>query len=284
MMKPTRRSFLRGLGGLALVPLVAQAGPLINPYRFAVASGFEPEADTLFAAMTSQPDATRKALINGLIAGLKADGIWSQLDLFYITAAHDAQAALLNWKSPGTFDLIAVNSPGFTVDRGYTGDGASSRLRTQYIPSTHAVNLTQNSASAWVWSRTAAAASTTIGDIGNTTGNRISVVARNNVDNQRTWINDTTASDRAVVTGAGLSGTSRTASGVKKLWKDGSQLGADFAVTSTGLPTTEQWVLGANSGHFSVKEIAAALWGSSLSGLETSLKNRLQTYMTGVGA
>lgn len=86
---------------------------------------FETEAQTLFAAMSVEPDAARKTLINDLIAGLKADGIWAELDLLYVKAAHDAQAGRLNWKNPGTFDLIEVNSPAFHTDRGYTGDGST---------------------------------------------------------------------------------------------------------------------------------------------------------------
>lgn len=56
-----------------------------------------PEARALMARMTTAPSASRARAIATLVRTLKAAGIWSKLDLLYILAAHDAQAARLNW-------------------------------------------------------------------------------------------------------------------------------------------------------------------------------------------
>lgn len=55
------------------------------------------ETDALVARMEIAPSAARKKLIDDLIVELKSWGIWQKLDLLYILAAHDAQAARLNW-------------------------------------------------------------------------------------------------------------------------------------------------------------------------------------------
>lgn len=90
--------------------------------------GNEAETDTLIAAMTVAPDATREGLINDLIADLKADGIWAKLDGLWIQVAHDQQAGLLNWVAPGTFTatLAAGSIP---VDQGFLGSSSGGTLK-----------------------------------------------------------------------------------------------------------------------------------------------------------
>lgn len=94
---------------------------------------YDPDAASLFARMSVQPDDVRKLLISDTIAAFKAAGVWSKFDILYFLAAHDAQAARLNWKS-NNFNCLAVSSPTFTTDRGYAGNGSSSYLNTQYTP------------------------------------------------------------------------------------------------------------------------------------------------------
>ncbi len=85
------------------------------------------ETAALVARMAVPPASARRALIDAVIAGLKADGVWARLDWLCLLAAHDAQAARLNWRS-ATKALAAVNSPVFMADRGYQGDGAAAYL------------------------------------------------------------------------------------------------------------------------------------------------------------
>ena len=51
-----------------------------------------------------------------------------------VQAAHSSQAALLNWVST-SYPSSTVNSPTFTTDRGYAGDGVSSYVASGYVPS-----------------------------------------------------------------------------------------------------------------------------------------------------
>lgn len=117
-------------------------------------SGFANEARDLFLSMTTQPDSDRKRYINEFIVGCKRDGNWQRIDALYFLASHDQQAARLNWINPLKYQLTEISSPSWTVDRGYTGNGTSSYLKTGFIPSTNGVNYSANSASIGVYSRT----------------------------------------------------------------------------------------------------------------------------------
>src|SRR5690606_35810663 len=97
--------------------------------------------------MTTPPTRARQLLINTTITNLIAAGLWPKLDVLYLLAAADEQAARLNWKNPGTFTCTAVNSPTFTADRGFAGDGSTSYLDTNFNISSASGRLyEQNSA------------------------------------------------------------------------------------------------------------------------------------------
>jgi len=122
------------LSALGQMPVVAQA-PYTIARQASIKSGFsarltsayDPAVTAYFAAMTVQPDATRKALLAELIQGLEGDGVWSKLDWFVICAAHNEQAALINAKNPGQ-SLAKNGTISFATDRGFTGDGTSGYL------------------------------------------------------------------------------------------------------------------------------------------------------------
>lgn len=88
------------------------------------------EARRIYGAFTTRASDARKQLIADTVQRLKDAHLWSKLDLLHVLAAASSDAALVNWKNPGTFSLTAVNSPTFTADRGYTGDGSTSYLTT----------------------------------------------------------------------------------------------------------------------------------------------------------
>ena len=92
---------------------IANGAPDWNSLGTFPAALFDPAATALFARMTVQPDNTRKALINSTIVGLKASGIWAKADALYVTAAHDAQSARLNWvQDLYNLTAISLRAPG----------------------------------------------------------------------------------------------------------------------------------------------------------------------------
>jgi uncharacterized membrane protein len=254
------------------------------------ADQLEYETLALLAAMTTQPDATRIGHINTLYAGLKADAVLSLLDIFYIVAAHDAQAARLNWKNPGTFTITAVNSPTFTTDRGYTG-ASTKYLNTGWTPSSNAVQYTLNSCHFMVYDRTAAAgANTVIFGASVVTGTKyLSHTARWSDNLAYPALNDASTGSVANTTTNGIWIGDRGSSTALDLFRNGTQVGSTMSVTTTALPTIPVYILCYNNngspGGYITDEIGAFSLGAALGATKrTAFNNRIQTYMTAVGA
>ena len=107
------------------------------------------------------PSASQKLLQEQLIKDLKSAGIWSKLDTFYVFATDgDSDFASINWKDPNNYEITEVNSPTFTTNVGFTGDGVSAYLNTNYSASTNGVNFTVNNASAMYYRENNANATT----------------------------------------------------------------------------------------------------------------------------
>lgn len=128
---------------------------------------YSAEATALFAAMNTQPDATRKGLIDTLISALVASGVWAKLTALYVMQGADAADARLNWKNPGTNTLSyggTMAAGDFTTDRGFLGDGVDKHLNTGINDNT--LSLNSVCVGAWVnqdGGGTASSVSTTSG-------------------------------------------------------------------------------------------------------------------------
>ena len=95
------------------------------------------------------PSSGQQTLQNQLVVDLKAGGIWSKLDTFAVFATDgDSDFALIDWKRLS--DYTAVNSPTFTADEGFQGNGTSSYIDSNYNASTSGVNyLASNYSFGW---------------------------------------------------------------------------------------------------------------------------------------
>jgi len=92
------------------------------------------------------PSSGQQTLQNQLVVDLKDGGIWSKLDTFGVFATDgDSDFALIDWIRLS--DYTAVNSPTFTTDVGFQGDGISSYIDSNYNPGVNNVNYSLNSAS-----------------------------------------------------------------------------------------------------------------------------------------
>jgi hypothetical protein len=254
---------------------------LMAPFQVHGVAGpsYEAESVTLFAAMSVQPDVTRKGHINTLVAALKTAGVWTKLDILYLLAAHDAQAARLNWKVPASFAATAVNSPTFTVDRGYAGDGATSYLNTGFVPSSNGVTYTRDSAHMAFWDRVNE-------DIGNSqiafnasTGHVFGRLAGSTYAR----INGN-AAGIATTSSLGLIVGDRSSSGTVFAYRNGSSIGS-VSDASVAIPAGTIQVGGYTGAGFSTHQLAAASAGGTLSaGEHTAYYNAIAAYMTAVGA
>lgn len=243
---------------------------------------YSAEATAYFAAMSSQPDATRKGLIDTLIAGLKTDGVWSKLDLFYLLASHDAQSRHINAKTPGSFTTTVVGSVTFTVDRGDQGDGSTGYLNTGLAQNAGG-NYTQNSASLFSW----------INSSTGTTEVRSTIYCNNTAflipDSSPGFYGRANADDSSTfgnpANRLGSRCISRTGSTTTNGQVNGAASGSTSAIVST-LPSPFQFtLLGDGSTFNGLDRLACAALGGGLSGAQmTALHNRVSTYLTAIGA
>jgi len=250
---------------------------------------YDPDAAAYFAAMSVQPDATRKGLINDYIVGLKADGVWSLLDLVYILASHDSQAAGLNAKTPASNTITVSGTVTFTTDLGYgpaTSGGAG--LDTNFNPATAGGNWTQNSASlfSWVNSTTSNTANSLRGTIGNSAAT-ISCLPRTGGDVFTARANAAVVSSFGTIASRlGSRCLSRTASTTTNGQVNGAVSGLTSAVVSSAVTSQNVFLLrqGASSDN-DYDRLALATLGGGLTGTQmTALHNRSSTFLTAIGA
>lgn len=245
-----------------------------------------PEALAIFRACTTQPTPFRKFLINRLIVSLKSAGVWSILDVLYVLAAANSQAALINWKSPGTFNGTVNGSPTFTADRGFTGTQSSTTQwgDTGFNPSTAGGSFTQNSAHLSVWSLTSLGGEACIGLAD--TGYKSQIFPRDTSpdDFQYFRINSGGSGGFSVpnADGSGFYVANRSSSSAIQGYKDTSVAGT-ATDTSAALANRNIFFLGFNNAGTvtgSNMQLAALTIGGSLDATaEANLRNALFGYL-----
>lgn len=245
-----------------------------------MSGGLCTEAAQLIARMSTPPTDARKLLIDNMIRSLKREGFWDRLDVLYVLAAADAQAARLNWKST-SFDLTVTGAPTFTADRGYTGLlTTTDHLTSGYVPSLHASALTLNSASASVWSRSSTGQSGQAID----SGAALYLMPRRASDDSLYGGLNNTGAAPGIVGGytsapAGLVTVARRHSGAVSAYVAGVDVGASGS-SSNGLASSTMRIL-----YSADYQLALTMIGDGRTiAEEIVLQTILQTYMTGVGA
>lgn len=249
-----------------------------------LAAGFAPETQALVARMSVAPSAARKAAIDRLIRALRNAGVWPKLTALYVLAAHDAQAARLNWKG-ATHDLTAVNTPIFTTDRGYRGSAsgiaiAGGILETGYVAS----DFAQNSVSFGVWYQALGTASDDAADGDDATS---LVLGPKAASGGQGGIPFSGAAISAAGAAAGLLMVTRTGATASALYRNGASAATstDASVSPSSNPVRLLGYGSAGSAHAHDNREAAAFLGAGLTAAEAAaVYAALQTWMTTVGA
>jgi hypothetical protein len=212
-----------------------------------------------------------------LIAGLTADGIFAKLDRLWIFAQATEALALVDLVASAT--ATAVNSPTFTANQGYTGNGTSSYVETNYNPGDGGTyKYLQNDAHFSDWDLTSSTADNTM------CGN-----SANSASFQ--WFSSALYPRLNDIGGANSPGTAvghnlvtRSVSNLRTFYQSGASVGTDAAVTHAIQNRTFR-VLGATEANvFSTHQLAAFSAGGGLTATEAAnFYTRLRTYMTAVG-
>lgn len=228
----------------------------------------------------------RQALVANLIAGLMQDNVWGKLDRLWLMAAENATAGLVD--IVGSNLATAVNSPSFTADRGFLGNGTSSYINSGYNFATNGVNYTLNSASLGFWSTD----NFTNPNTALLGGNDGTNFARIHIGNN--WFFESNQTAFTVIgnpnPGAELLASSRTTSTLVTLYHNSTSLGTDAHATSA-VPNVTAYILALYDGgvsgpnyYNSTNRCSAAFFGGGLTSTDMSnIYSRLRTYMTAVG-
>jgi hypothetical protein len=125
---------------------------LYNRLPFVVGESFDADYQAILNRATTLgyalPSDAVKLKQNTLLINMKADGVWAKLDVFYVFAQDGgADFGTLNWKNTNANQSTLFNAPTFVSNQGFTGNGTSSYIDTNYNPATQGVNYTLNNAS-----------------------------------------------------------------------------------------------------------------------------------------
>ena len=244
-----------------------------------------PETSVLVARMAVPPAPARADAIDRLIAGLVAAGIWDRLDTLLVLAAHDAQAALLNWTGVGFPASVGGGAPVFVPDRGFFCDGFDDWIDTGLSPAA-GVRFQQNDAVAAAWfRRDGRNANSPVGTI---TASAVTINPRGSSDASASRLNGATSvSGGTVATGYGLTAVDRSGTTLRQ-FVGGAILGAPApapATASSSARSSARIGLGrANGGYADGQFCAFAAGGSLTAEQHAALQAALGAYMDAVGA
>lgn len=235
------------------------------------------------------PPPTAVTPLDALIAGLAADGLTAKLDRLWVFAQATEALALVDIIVGAT--ATTINSPTFTANRGYAGDGATSYIDSNYNPSTNGVSFLLNSASLHVWNNTSRASNVSY-IMGCHDGSQSAYMSlfdsnllfssMNNAGGSR-W--DNTLSDGFFTSTRVNSGSASTD---QQAYRNGAALTFSVGNASTVVPSLNIFICAGNfsgaPGNYTTDQVAAAAMGGAFSATDaTNFYNRLRTYMTAVG-
>lgn len=237
------------------------------------------------ARFTNAPTTTRAQAVNTFVRSCAA--IIPSLDALYVMAAADEQAARRNWIADA-FNLTAVSSPTFILDRGFQGDGVNAYLTTGFTPSTAPTpKYTQDVAAFGLWSLTAAASAGN-SDLDMGTSNvllpRAGIRIRVPTNTSGVTINDNTLGGPTTMDGSGFFAVVRTGATARQLRRNKASILTD-AAPSTGLPSNVFAVLaGGTQASRSARLISIAFIGGLSPAQCDTLYDAAYEYLLSLGA
>jgi hypothetical protein len=218
------------------------------------------------------PSDSQKLLQNQLVIDLKAGGIWNKLDTFANFATDgSSDFALIDWKRLSL--LTAVNSPSFTTNEGFMGNGTSSYVDTNFNPSTQSTNYVTNNAGRYMYLFSGSLNQRLDGNSIDTNNIRIGTFNTNKINSGSI---NTLDSAFTYTTTKGMKSIHRTSSTDVTLYND--SIGGARTLLSTGLPNANQWIFRQLNIYVNAK-ISMYAMGSSLVTENTDFVNAFDTYL-----
>jgi hypothetical protein len=239
--------------------------------------GFDADYQAILDYATTQsytlPSASQQILQNQLVLDLKAGGIWSKLDTFAIFATDgSSDFALIDWKRLSLY--TAFNSPTFTANEGFQGNGTSSYIDMNYTTNTNWVNVSQNNVCLF----TNNLINTTLSLVVGSATTYLQMTLRNASNNISTRFHSTTLGTITSLGAVGRLYNTRNNSSNYDIYFNGNFEGT--ASTTTSLVTTSLFLFRQASTYFSTQTSYVG-YGAYLDATEIgNLDNSLNTYLT----
>jgi len=271
------------LGSTALDAQAFRGAP--RPHRSGISFALGPAAScgydvatcNYFAAMTVQPDATRKGLLSTLVTCVEGAGLFTKLDALTIRAMHDSQAGLVNMISPSSNSTNSGMT--FTVDRGYAGNGTNARILYTALVSS-AAHYAAAGATMGVWYNANPSGATGLVGVASNTNSSIVWASGTSI---AVRINGTTAVSPTTTGGHHYAGVRTDASTIRTFQNGSFLTSGTSADDSTSL--TSQFAVGFGRGTYTSGQIAADYYGGILTDTdESNLHSCLNTYLSAIGA
>lgn len=219
------------------------------------------------------PTLSQQIKQNQLLLDLKSSGVWDKLDTFAILATDgNSDFALIDWKRLSQY--TAVNSPTFTTNGGFTGNGTSSYIDTNFNPTIGINKYLLNDASRIYWADQRTGGSLTI-EGSSIAGVNVSVYQ----DSPSIRINQSSNSLNSSVNFAvdGWKSINRTSSTNVELFTGTTQFSR--TANSTSLANSNQFFIRGGTSYSAIRFRMYAM-GQSLVSENTSFYNAVNTYLT----
>jgi hypothetical protein len=267
-------------------------GEVINSFTTAITNNIlDDDIATYIGGMVTPLSSAQLTKVNAQFIDMKAGlGITDAdeaFDVWYYLGNETAESSLRNMVKR-LHDAVAVNSPTFTPYEGFTGDGISMHINTNYNANTQGVRYTLNSATMGYYGRLNVNTGIPFGvyDNGGTT---FSVIMGRNASNQ--------FQVRINTAGAGVIGTntagygmfigSRTASNVTNGYRN-SSIGTTKIDESVSMYSYTHYILAghrsAGATQFSTQQVSLAFTGRGVAQAEvTTITNTFEALMDANG-
>jgi hypothetical protein len=221
------------------------------------------------------PSDSQKLLQNQLVIDLKAGGIWNKLDTFANFATDgSSDFALIDWKRLTQY--TAVNSPAFTTNQGFKGNGTSSYIDTNFTPSTDGVNYQLDNASRYFYGFDGIGGQRFEGNLDGINNMRYGVGTGYNNLKINSGNDNLMSSGFAYIANTSMKSIHRTSATDIMLYN--AEVGYSRTLTSVDLPTSNQTLFRVGTNYVSVGSKMYAM-GSSLVTENTDFVNAFDNYL-----
>ena len=254
----------------------------------------EPEVTAYISGLTTPLSAGQITKLNTFVRSLKT-GLGISLlsdafDVMYILAGETAESSLRNLVKRA-HDAQAVNSPTFTALEGFTGNGTSSYLNSNYNPATQGINYLLNTCSAGCYDRTSSASNGALyGALSDSSNNYMQGLHRSTNNESFLILNEgPTASQKAEnqTDGSGCHIQTRLSAISGKLYRNKNNI-LNSNKVSTGVPNNNIHILARNhngtTNLYTNHQLSMVYFGKVLSDANVNaITDAIEAYMDSNG-